>query len=732
MKSDWHARWRVIWRRIARLLWRRNLFLTSIGLGVLVIGLMGWSLWDFMRTALAKDEKVQEFTLKGELAQFVLAASQVDGTSLLDNPRDFGPASRELSPVELRNPFFVYFLTEANAKSVTAKNIAWEPPRACSVDFVDQVSRLPDRTLRACFAVVPNDPSGRFIYFAIRYPTSSVVRHVQGEPLKRSSSVQLSMRGDTAASVQLKFEQPRLAEKRYPSQLRRFSGIHEITAYWNDRPGGALRSVKGQAYERKVDTAGLASINHVVMVGKIDASLVFNTAASVESWNSGYFRKLRIGVRVEERPKDGMDALPYLSVPEGSRGTALQSLEQTYFTFVQSRSLLEIRRQDSAGAAAEPSWSSATISSAERPVSDFLQRTSDAWANFLVNHFEFKRNVAQVEQSLVSTGAARVTLTAEPILLPDLATRAFFGLSVALIAVFLLGVFWVLALYQLNVMARKALGSAMHPSSGNEMKMYEHRRGEIGMIGRTINALIHRYRARNQTIINRARIAERRREERMRFHEEQVKARYDVMRAIGHEIKSPLQSLMDRVDANSEMQVEIEKMARAIDALYLAASVEAGLRGRKVIPKNGDLADFLRKYCENISRTGTLITYLGNLHGVRAYYDPLALDDVLSSLLDNARRHMTHGTELQVGLVQLDDLVELGFFNEGAPVDDTHLTRVFDYGFTTQSGASEHMGLGLFSARLYVLGMNGTIRVENVSGGVRFIIALPSSASATQ
>lgn len=718
----------LIPKRFRRAVARRNLTIWSLLAGLLVIALIAASMIDFVRTALAKDEKVQESTLKGELAQFILAVREDDGSSLLENVVDFGSAKRELGAVAMRSSFFAYFLTLGNSKQLNTKNINWEPPRACSLDFVDQSTASAPRSLRTCFAVVPNDPNGRYIYFSLRYPTHAIVRHRPGLSISNASSVLLRLRGENSTTIRLMFEQPRLAQARFPSQLRRFADIHEVTAYPSDQLAKPLRSFQGQAFEKRMEASDGASGNYVTLLGRIELSLLFNSHTAIDEWTKSRLRDFRASVEVHEIPPSGGPAQLHIEVPFGAKGTALQSLEQAYYTFVQSRANLDILDGIQGQKAGQVIWGSASITGAEKPPPDVFQMFSDWWANLMVAMFDYKRQKAQVDQVVRGRHHYRATLTAEPILLPDLATRAFLGLSGALFAVVTLGIFWLYALWQLNTIARKALRSAKQPSSTDDMGQYRKRQDEIGSMGRTFNLLIRRFRSRNATIIKNTRKLERQREERSRLADEQIKTRHDVLRAIGHEIRSPLQSLLNRTEEHSDLRLDLEKMQRAVDALYFSASVEAGLKERRIVVKLGDISEFMHKLTGNLVDGGMRIVYRGPESGVLAIYDPIALDEVLSSVLDNANRHMYDGSYITLNLVESEATVQLLIHNVGQQIPEEDLDAIFGYGFSTHA-SDENMGLGLFSARIYVLGMRGIIKASNVDDGVTFTITLPRSLS---
>jgi K+-sensing histidine kinase KdpD len=72
-----------------------------------------------------------------------------------------------------------------------------------------------------------------------------------------------------------------------------------------------------------------------------------------------------------------------------------------------------------------------------------------------------------------------------------------------------------------------------------------------------------------------------------------------------------------------------------------------------------------------------------------------------------------------------EDVVEISVYNVGAQIPESELSQVFDFRFTTENTTSQSMGLGLFAARIFVLGMGGFMRVANAPDGVTFFTRLP-------
>ena len=181
--------WRVRWIRSSILyLWRNNLTLGLVLSAFAVYCFLFFALVTIYRDIGASDDKLTRDALRSELYDFLLITGrEVDGTSILDNPRDFSVMRRELSVVALRKSFFTYPLTKANARSFRLANVRIDLPRGCIFEFPLETAGGAEppgvQAIQACFGVVPSDTSGNYVYFALRYPSTGVAPHRPGQPL---------------------------------------------------------------------------------------------------------------------------------------------------------------------------------------------------------------------------------------------------------------------------------------------------------------------------------------------------------------------------------------------------------------------------------------------------------------------------------------------------------------------------------------------------------------------
>ena len=212
---------------------------------------------------------------------------------------------------------------------------------------------------------------------------------------------------------------------------------------------------------------------------------------------------------------------------------------------------------------------------------------------------------------------------------------------------------------------------------------------------------------------------------------EQIRAKQEqeMWHAVGHEIMSPLQSLMalhgERDDPSARY---ISRMQQAVRVLYGQASPSEAFESTTLALETVDLDAFLGHVAGNAGYIGIeRVEYarLGMPLLVRA--DEHSLEDVVTHVLRNADRHRTPGTPIRITLAVEAQSVELSLHNQGATIPEDSLGRIFEYGVSDapDAAAAGRRGQGLFVARTYMSKMGGTIVARNEADGVAFVLTLP-------
>ena len=707
-------------RQLQRYLRRVDFTLRSAIAATILLLLVGYAIFDFVMTASRKEHQIQESTLRGELGQFLLNTREPDGASLLENPRDFTKARRPAQIVSIRRPFFTYFRTKQNSRDFRTDNLKFDPPPACVVEFLpsSNSSKIdePSLPLQTCFAAIPADPTGRYVYFALRYPTQSIFRHTQGGSLDSSDRLVLHFVGKKEVTIVLTYQQiPQLKAKIHRVvAMDRLDGVHEIAAYLPEEGGHPTRLLHAQALEQKVSENDK---NRVTILGRIDASLLPVDDLQGE-WPSPAVKALKIGVEV----------LPYTAVPpakqlygfaSNAEGTAQISLEQAYRLAVPSKATLAVTAINGKENG-NLIWTSNSLESSE-------PQRHQGWFQAIANHVA-KLMVSGVQKVSVTQDhhlgglpPLVATLTEDANFVPDIAARSLAWQFAALFVIAAL--IWLLwgGSTRLQRLTRTAYIAAA--SRGGSFAEYSNSTDQIGSLGRVLHLLFKRDRLRMEIQRRRLERENQQKAEAIRKERELLETRREILEAIGHEIKSPLANLIANQKSKSDPEVSrnLIRMERAVHTLHEAATIEEGLASGVVAARVDDLGKFVGKLTDNLAERGKPIIGHGERSGVMAFFDDLTLESILDHLLDNAMRHSLQGSTIEVSWGDDNNQAIIEVFNRGDCLEDCE--NIFKLGVSDPANGGR-LGLGLYAVRMYLFGMRGSISAENRHDGVAFVIRL--------
>lgn len=687
---------------------------------VVLLVLFSYAIIDFVSTASRKEYQIQESALRGELGQFLLNTREPDGSSLLENPEEFTKAKRPAQIVTVRRPFFTYFLTKENFRAFRTNNLRFEPPRACVLEFLSTTSppriNRPSFPLQACFAVIPSDPAGRYVYFTLRYPTASILRHIPGHPVADSDRLILRFLGKKEVRIVLTYQQvPWLKRKgRHVSSTDRLDGFHEIAAYLPDEGGHPTRLLNAQAFEQ---TDLNDNKNWVTIMGRID-TLLLPVEDYRGDWPSLAAKALKIGVEVLPSTNNPSHSeQPVHGFGPGENGTAQLSLEQAYRLAAPSKATLAVTVREGYETG-KVQWTSSSLEAPEpQRQQGWFQSAANRVARLMVSGVE-KVSVTQ-DHNLSGLPPLEATLTEDVNIVPDIAARSLAWQFAALFVIAAL--IWLLwgGFRRLERLTRTAYIAAVS-RSGNFAE-YADSTDQIGTLGRVLHLLFMRDRQRMARQRRRLERESQQKAEAIQKERELLEARREILQAIGHEIRSPLANLLASQRQDPAVHRNLSRMERAVNALQEAATIEEGLMNGVIAPRIDDLGTFVAKFTDNLADSGKPIVGYGEPAGVLAYFDDIMLETILDHLFDNAQRHASPDTKIEVRWANDGDQVTIEVFNRGNSLEDCE--SIFKLGVSDPENGG-HLGLGLYAARMYLFGMRGSILAENRRDGVAFVVRL--------
>ncbi|MFG2074424.1 sensor histidine kinase [Nonomuraea maritima] len=208
-----------------------------------------------------------------------------------------------------------------------------------------------------------------------------------------------------------------------------------------------------------------------------------------------------------------------------------------------------------------------------------------------------------------------------------------------------------------------------------------------------------------------------------------------------HELRTPIAGLRAQLESaqlypsDTDLEALVESSLRDTDRL------EAIITDLLLLARIGSRADAVREridlaglvQAELKARNDKLPTQVELERGVFVEGVRLQLARVLTNLLDNAQRHAETTVRVTVG--KQGDRAVLAVENDGVEIGVADRERIFER-FTRLDAARSRdtggTGLGLAIARDVARAHCGQLRVEDHTGGARFVLRLPLSARASR
>jgi two-component system, OmpR family, sensor kinase len=202
----------------------------------------------------------------------------------------------------------------------------------------------------------------------------------------------------------------------------------------------------------------------------------------------------------------------------------------------------------------------------------------------------------------------------------------------------------------------------------------------------------------------------------------------DMWHAVGHEIMSPLQSLMVLHGKPQDPSHRyVHRMQQAVRVLYGTASPSEAIASADIDVAVLDLDGFLAQVADNAAFAGVAdVQYAPAGKAVQVRADAFSLEDVITHVLNNAARFRTPGTPIVLSLVKEGSVATVSIANEGTTIPDTLMPKIFEYGTSGEAvpSAGDHRGQGLFVVKTYMAKMGGSVWAENMANGVVFKLQL--------
>lgn len=234
-------------------------------------------------------------------------------------------------------------------------------------------------------------------------------------------------------------------------------------------------------------------------------------------------------------------------------------------------------------------------------------------------------------------------------------------------------------------------------------------------------------------------------QERLRMETEKEKLRANLLRAISHDIRTPLTSIVGSVSAilengdrlseqsKRELLTQVEEEGR-----WLIAMVENLLS----ITRMGDGEARLNKQPEVLEEVvgGAVQKFRRRYPAVETAVaapeeiavvsmDVMLMEQVLMNILENAVVHGQNTAHIRVSFAQEAETVTVRIADDGGGVPADLLPRILEDSYAEvrdrRSDTGRSMGIGLSVCRTILRAHGGTMAVRNTGAGAEFSITLP-------
>ena len=233
--------------------------------------------------------------------------------------------------------------------------------------------------------------------------------------------------------------------------------------------------------------------------------------------------------------------------------------------------------------------------------------------------------------------------------------------------------------------------------------------------------------------------------ERLRIEAEKEKMRGNLLRAISHDIRTPLTSIMGSTSAildagdklSEENKRELIKQVHE-ESRWLLNMVENLLsitrmnNEKALISKQPEVVEevvggavqkFRKRYAH------VKITIVPPERFAVVSMDATLIEQVLLNIMENAVIHGKNTTEIRVTFDQTVEQVAIIIGDNGGGVEPKLLPHILEDSFQNirekQTDTKRNMGIGLSVCRSIIAAHGGTIHVRNTDAGAEFSIYLP-------
>ena len=240
-------------------------------------------------------------------------------------------------------------------------------------------------------------------------------------------------------------------------------------------------------------------------------------------------------------------------------------------------------------------------------------------------------------------------------------------------------------------------------------------------------------------------------QEQMRLEVEREKMRANLLRAVSHDIRTPLTSIIgstsavldnpelspeDRRTLLEDVKHEAQWLIRVVENLLSITRIgsdQAPELSKQPEPAEEVLAEAAQKARKRLPQIKFSVDVPEEL--LMVPMDPILIEQVLSNLIENAVNHGVTTTAIHLSVQKDGDFAAFSVRDNGQGIAPALLPHLFDYSIrhtlSPIGDGKRNMGLGLSVCSAVVKAHGGTLTACNHERGAEFIFRLPISKEAS-
>ncbi len=249
------------------------------------------------------------------------------------------------------------------------------------------------------------------------------------------------------------------------------------------------------------------------------------------------------------------------------------------------------------------------------------------------------------------------------------------------------------------------------------------------------------------SIITSAMTTQNKQQEIIRIESEREKTRSNLLRAVSHDLRTPLTSIEgacsaivenddliskeERIKLLNEVISDSRWLIRVFENLLSITRIDGENTGisKKLEPVEEVIADSISKFKKQFPDMTIKADIPSEL--IMIPMDVILIEQVMMNIFENAVVHSVSATEITASVTVMNDYVQFSVADNGNGISRDILPHIFDGYFSktfeSRGDSKRNMGIGLSVCNTIIKAHGGTMYAENIkSGGAKFTFTLPA------